>query len=151
LLAAALFAAGCAGPGSTPEQAPLAADAAGATAATGSAASGAREGDLDRPRERITPSLGDPRLDEQVLRVIEAFDSTGRPPAGVAQGGRRGARPGLFENAEGRLPARPPSHYTESDVWPRGKRGRGPQRLVFGRDGEVYYSADHYRTFTRIR
>ncbi len=39
----------------------------------------------------------------------------------------------------------------ESDVWPRGPGGRGTHRLIFGREGEVYYTADHYRTFTRLR
>jgi len=29
-------------------------------------------------------------------------------------------------------------YYVESDVWPRGPAGRGPERLVFGRDGEGY-------------
>lgn len=105
----------------------------------------------DESRDRVRPSLGDARLDAQVLAVIESFDRTGRPPAGVAQGGRRGGPPGRFANAEGRLPAGPPGYYTESDVWPRGRRGRGAERLVFGRGGEVYYSRDHYRSFVRVR
>jgi guanyl-specific ribonuclease Sa len=41
--------------------------------------------------------------------------------------------------------------YTESDVWPRAAGGRGALRLVFGRAGEVYFTPDHYRTFTRLR
>jgi guanyl-specific ribonuclease Sa len=94
-------------------------------------------------------SLGDPELERQVAAVIESMDRTGRPPAGVVQGGRGGR--GVFQNAEGRLPAQPPGYYTESDVWPPGTRGRDPLRLVFGRGGEVYYSADHYRSFTRVR
>lgn len=28
---------------------------------------------------------------------------------------------------------------------------RQPARLVFGRGGEVYYSADHYKTFVQLR
>jgi hypothetical protein len=95
--------------------------------------------------------LGDPRLSGQVMRVVESFDRTGQPPAGVSQGGRRHGGRGVFENAEGRLPRREPGYYVESDVWPRGPEGRGAERLVFGRAGEVYYSADHYRTFRRVR
>jgi guanyl-specific ribonuclease Sa len=105
----------------------------------------------DDGKDRVRPSLGDARLDRQVLAVIESFERTGRPPAGVAQGGQRGGPPGQFANAEGRLPAHPPGYYTESDVWPRGNHGRGAERLVFGRGGEVFYSRDHYRSFERVR
>ena len=83
--------------------------------------------------------------------VVESMDRTGRPPAGIAQGGRRGGRRGEFQNLEGRLPAQPPGYYTETDVWPRGEGGRGTRRLIFGRGGEVYYTADHYRTFVKVR
>jgi guanyl-specific ribonuclease Sa len=96
-------------------------------------------------------ALGDPELERQVAIVIESMDRTGRPPAGVAQGGRRSGRRGVFENAEGRLPVQPGGYYTETDVWPRGEGGRGARRLIFGRGREVYYTADHYRTFVRLR
>jgi guanyl-specific ribonuclease Sa len=95
--------------------------------------------------------LADAALAAQVRRVVESMDATGRPPAGVAQGGRRRGRRGEFQNAEGRLPRRSPGHYEESDVWPPGPRGRGGQRLVFGREREVYFSGDHYRSFVRLR
>ena len=90
-------------------------------------------------------------LDRQIAAVIDSMARTGRPPAGVAQGGRRAGRRGVFENAEGRLPPQPRGYYTETDVWPRGTGGRGAQRLIFGKGGEVYYTADHYRTFRRVR
>jgi hypothetical protein len=93
---------------------------------------------------------GNAKLDAQIRRVVESMDRTEEPPPGIAQGGRRGSRPGVFENAERRLPARPLGYYHETDVWPRAPR-RGPERLIFGRDGEVYYSPDHYRSFTRMR
>lgn len=95
--------------------------------------------------------FGEPALERQVRLVMDSVDHTGSPPDGVAQGGRRGGRRGSFENAEGRLPRQPGGYYTETDVWPRGPGGRGAQRLIFGRGGEVYYTADHYRTFVRIR
>lgn len=102
-------------------------------------------------REAPAPALGDPALAQQVAAVIDSMDRTGRPPAGVAQGGRRGGRRGAFENAEGRLPRQADGYYTETDVWPRAAGGRGALRLIFGRGGEVYYTADHYRTFVRVR
>lgn len=106
------------------------------------------------PAPRPAPtalSLGDAALERQVALVIESMDRTGRPPEGVAQGGRRNGPRGAFENAEGRLPRQAAGYYTETDVWPRGASGRGAHRLIFGRGGEVYYTADHYRTFVRVR
>lgn len=97
-------------------------------------------------------SIGDARRDRQIAAVVAAMDETGRPPDGVAQGGRRGGRRGQFENAEGRLPRRARGYYVESDVWPRREgSSRGAERLVFGREGEVWYTGDHYDTFTRLR
>jgi guanyl-specific ribonuclease Sa len=96
-----------------------------------------------------SPREGD--LARQIAAVIDSMDRSGRPPTGVAQGGRRAGRRGVFENAEGRLPPQPRGYYTETDVWPRGPGGRGAQRLIFGKGGEVYYTADHYRTFRRVR
>jgi len=106
----------------------------------------------ESPRSSATAALrlvGEPRTDAQIALVVLSLDQTGTPPSGVAQGGRGGR--GVFQNAEGRLPRRPPGYYTESDVWPRGRGGRGAERLVVGREGEVYYSADHYRSFERLR
>ncbi|MCM2255300.1 MAG: hypothetical protein NDJ94_06470 [Vicinamibacteria bacterium] len=97
-------------------------------------------------------SVGDARRDRQIAAVVAAMDETGRPPDGVAQGGRRGGTRGQFENAEGRLPRRARGYYVESDVWPRREgSSRGAERLVFGREGEVWYTGDHYDTFTRLR
>ena len=100
---------------------------------------------------RADRATRDALLDRQIAAVIDSMDRTGRPPTGIAQGGRRAGRRGVFENAEGRLPARPRGYYTETDVWPRGPGGRGGERLIFGKDGEVYYTGDHYRTFRRVR
>lgn len=55
-----------------------------------------------------------------------------------------------FGNRERRLPQKPPSYYTEYVVPTPEVRGPGPQRLVIGQEGEVYYTADHYRTFKRV-
>lgn len=87
---------------------------------------------------------------EQIARVVRAMDESGRPPDGVAQGGRRGETRGVFMNAEGLLPRKPRGYWIESDVWAH-RRPRGPERLVFGREREVYYTADHYASFVRIR
>lgn len=93
----------------------------------------------------------DKSIHSQVMRVVGSFDETGKPPPGVWQGGRRGGESGRFENSQQKLPARPPGYYTESDVHPGKPGNRGPDRLVFGKEGEVYYTSDHYENFKKIR
>ena len=58
---------------------------------------------------------------------------------------------GIFGNREGRLPARARGHYREYVVRTPGIGHAGPQRLILGADGEVFYTSDHYETFRRIR
>ncbi len=61
------------------------------------------------------------------------------------------ARDGVvFGNREGRLPKRDRGYYREYTVPTPGRRDRGPRRIVAGREGEYYYSDDHYRSFRRI-
>ncbi len=55
-----------------------------------------------------------------------------------------------FGNFERRLPVRERGHYREYTVPTPGARDRGARRIVAG-GGEYYYTADHYRTFQRIR
>lgn len=57
----------------------------------------------------------------------------------------------VFENRERRLPAKPYGYYHEFVQPTPHERGPGGQRIILGRDGEVYYSPDHYRTFQRVR
>jgi guanyl-specific ribonuclease Sa len=91
-----------------------------------------------------------PKRRAQIQRVVEAMDRTGAPPKGVSQGGRRAGQKGIFQNAEGRLPRKPRGYWIESDVWP--KNGpRDAERLIFGREREVYWTRDHYETFVRLR
>ena len=56
----------------------------------------------------------------------------------------------MFANREARLPKREPGYYHEYTVETPGERGRGPRRIIAGRDGEFYYTDDHYRSFRRI-
>lgn len=57
----------------------------------------------------------------------------------------------IFQNRERRLPQRPRGHYREYVVRTPGISHAGPQRLVIGADGEVFYTADHYRSFQRLK
>ncbi|AKT38695.1 ribonuclease domain-containing protein [Chondromyces crocatus] len=45
------------------------------------------------------------------------------------------------------LPEEPYGYYTEYVHPTPGISGAGPQRLIVGRCGEVYYTPDHYQTF----
>ncbi|MDI9885741.1 ribonuclease domain-containing protein [Streptomyces sp. HNM0645] len=52
-----------------------------------------------------------------------------------------------FGNFEGILPERERGHYREYTVPTPGERDRGARRIVTCREGEVYYTDDHYETF----
>lgn len=56
----------------------------------------------------------------------------------------------VFQNREGRLPKKEPSFYHEWVHPTKDVGGPGPQRVVTGQGGEVYYTHDHYRTFQKI-
>lgn len=66
-------------------------------------------------------------------------------PFPYAQDGR------TFGNRESLLPRRERGYYREYTVPTPGTRDRGARRLVAGKAGEFYYTADHYRSFQRIR
>jgi len=55
-----------------------------------------------------------------------------------------------FGNREKLLPARERGWYREFTVKTPGARTRGARRIVAGRDGTLYYTDDHYRSFRRI-
>lgn len=57
----------------------------------------------------------------------------------------------VFENREKRLPRQPSGYYREW-VHPTAELdGPGPQRIVTGEQGEIYYTHDHYRTFRKLK
>ena len=95
-----------------------------------------------------------PSLRSQVEDVVRHFDEFGTPPLGVAQGGLKGYPKGTYGNKNGALPGRPLGYYTETDIWASGNGvKRGAERLILGRNGEVYYTFNHYDlgSFVRIR
>lgn len=56
-----------------------------------------------------------------------------------------------FQNREGRLPRKTGGYYKEYVHPTPGVNGPGPQRLIFGKEGEIWYTPDHYETFQEIR
>jgi ribonuclease T1 len=57
----------------------------------------------------------------------------------------------VFGNFEKLLPQKERGYYREYTVPTPGLRHRGARRIVAGRNGELYYTDDHYRSFKRIR
>lgn len=57
---------------------------------------------------------------------------------------------GRFGNYEGLLPTKKGRTYTECDIDTRGKKSRGAKRIVFSNDGLIYYTDDHYESFTLL-
>ena len=55
-----------------------------------------------------------------------------------------------FSNYQKILPPRERGWYREYTVRTPGERTRGARRIVAGRDGTLYYTDDHYRSFRRI-
>ena len=52
-----------------------------------------------------------------------------------------------FGNYEGKLPKKTGRTYYECDIDTKGRRSRGPKRIVYSTDGLIYYTPDHYETF----
>ena len=55
-----------------------------------------------------------------------------------------------FGNYEGALPEKDGRTYTECDIDTAGADERGAERIVFSNDGLIFYTADHYQTFTLL-
>ena len=63
---------------------------------------------------------------------------------GMCIGGNR------FGNYEGLLPEKEGRVYTECDIDTLGAEKRGAKRIVFSNDGLIYYTEDHYQSFTLL-
>ena len=57
----------------------------------------------------------------------------------------------VFGNRERLLPQKERGYYREYVVRTKGIRHAGPQRLILGKNGEIYYTHDHYQSFTKIQ
>ncbi|MGW4438459.1 ribonuclease domain-containing protein [Streptomyces sp. NPDC004596] len=121
LLALTVLLTGCSGQGAPPP--------AGASASTPAWARG-------------MATVQESRLPAEARRTLALIDRGGPFPY---------ARDGVvFGNFEGRLPKQPRGHYHEYTVPTPGSPDRGARRLVTGRDGEVYYTDDHYDSFRAV-
>lgn len=55
-----------------------------------------------------------------------------------------------FQNREGLLPHEGAGYYREYTVDTPGSDDRGAQRLIYGSGKELYYTADHYKSFVVV-
>ena len=55
-----------------------------------------------------------------------------------------------FGNYEGLLPEKKGREYHECDIDTLGKKSRGAKRIIFSNDGLIYYTDDHYESFTLL-
>lgn len=90
------------------------------------------------------------RLPDNYITKEEARDlgwtggSVEQVAPGCAIGGDR------FGNREGILPAAEGRSYYECDIDTIGRSSRGAKRLVFSDDGLIYYTEDHYESFSLL-
>lgn len=86
--------------------------------------------------------------------AVEALPAEARATLALIKAGGPFAYPQdgrVFSNREKLLPLKKRGYYREYTVTTPGVRDRGARRIVAGSAGECYYTADHYRSFKRIR
>lgn len=55
-----------------------------------------------------------------------------------------------FGNYEGLLPEEKGRKYYECDIDTLGKDKRGAKRIIYSNDGLIFYTDDHYKSFTQL-
>lgn len=130
-----------AGQGSTKNATTATGSGAGSASASGPASSGANGVRTADPA--LKPSgmatIAESALPGEARDVIRRIDVGG--PFEYRQDGV------TFENRERLLPAEPSGYYREYTVTTPGAPDRGARRLILGREGQLYYTPDHYRSF----
>jgi filamentous hemagglutinin len=112
------------------------------------------------------PSVASSRSDQsQVIKNVKIYSQDGRlayqgnvdlsPVLARIERGQRDHHRNdgsIHRNREGKLPRQADrEYYREYVVRTPGLKEVGPQRLIIGKAGEVFYTPDHYRSFTRVR
>ncbi|MFE4621334.1 ribonuclease domain-containing protein [Streptomyces sp. NPDC056747] len=125
-----VFLAGCSAASDTVSTGPTAAAAApSAPAADATGTSG-------------LPTVRAPDLPPEARRTLDLIARGGPYP--YAKDGA------VFSNFERLLPREERGYYREYTVKTPGERDRGARRIVTGRDGEIYWTDDHYESFREV-
>jgi guanyl-specific ribonuclease Sa len=95
------------------------------------------------------------RILDQNGKVVFVGDIDLAPTLARIARGERDSHPNdgsVHRNREGRLPRQSDkNYYLEYVVRTPKLRGVGPQRLVLGKQQEIFYTPDHYQTFLKLR
>lgn len=83
-------------------------------------------------------------LPPEAAQTVELIDAGGPFPEPDHDGG-------TFGNREELLPDQPMGYYREYTVPTPGSDDRGARRIVAGDGEELYWTDDHYSSFSRIR
>jgi ribonuclease T1 len=96
------------------------------------------------PKPTVSSSTGQPlsQLPEQARQTVALIEHNG--PFRYSHDGS------TYQNLERHLPIEPPGYYHEYTVVTPGSSDRGARRIITGKDGTFYYTADHYHSFVRI-
>lgn len=122
------------------------------------------EGEAEAPEEALLPEDGTYTSAEDVALYIHQYghlpDNFITKKQAQALGWEGGSlepyAPGKciggsrFGNYEGLLPEKEGRSYTECDIDTLGASKRGAKRIVFSNDGLIYYTEDHYESFTML-
>lgn len=88
------------------------------------------------------PAISVDDLPDEAIEVLFLIDEGG--PFPYDQDGS------TFQNRERLLPQQARGHYREYTVETPGSYDRGARRIVAGDDGELYWTDDHYDSFSEI-
>ena len=92
------------------------------------------------PASYVGKNAGKKLYESETGKTFEKWNFNPWTTIGVMIGGD------TFDNGEGLLPE---GSYHEADVDYSGAN-RGTKRLIYQSDCEIYYTADHYETFTQL-
>lgn len=144
LIALIAFAAGRGG-GSGSGEAPSAGFTRASYGASGADSTPTTSGPSSARASRTSQAGGVVSVDDlpaQARETIALIDAGGPYPY---------SRDGIvFGNFEHQLPAQARGWYHEYTVKTPGASSRGTRRIIVGKDGAMYYTDDHYRTFRKV-
>jgi ribonuclease T1 len=109
----------------------------------------AAQSDHPAPRHSTTasaqPSNSAPlsSLPKQVAQTLALIEHDGPFPYPRNDGA-------VFHNNEHELPSEPDGYYREYTVPTPGSGDRGARRIIIGKNGEIYYTGNHYASFVTV-
>jgi guanyl-specific ribonuclease Sa len=110
-----------------------------------------REPEISKPKSEVLPEQQTAKEFEEHGLSPEERSEIRKTLARISKGERSYRQDGsAFQNREKRLPLQTQNYYREYTVETPGAHSRAARRLVTGKEGELYYTNDHYRTFVRI-